>query len=168
MFIICVLCFAFNSVNAQSWNDNEEMPFSGGLTFEYQAVEDAFGFGATLVADNFTLNGGWVESDYDKYVKSSAWRIGAGYNYRIWLNSSLFIDGAVGVQYTHAKVEYGEDKERDGNLGLFVTPKIGLRLFTWDEIDWGIQAGYRWDFQEFKFSKAYTADYFTIGIIGLF
>ena len=66
------------------------------------------------------------------------------------------------------EVEYGEDKESDGNLGLFVTPKIGLRLFTWDEIDWGIQAGYRWDFQEFKFSKAYTADYFTIGIIGLF
>ena len=87
----------------------------------------------------------------------------------MYYDNSVYIEGSAGVQYTHAKMQLkGEDAKSDGNFGLFVTPKVGVKLFTWDETIWGVQAGYRWDFAEFKFSKEYTADYFTIGIVGIF
>lgn len=170
MMAICALCLTLNCVKAQDWSADGEEYFQNSLTFEYQAVDNAFGIGATFVANHLNINFSLIDGDKNAYIEeNSAWRIGAGYNHRFWLNSFLFLEGAVGAQYTHSKVKYdGGGKDSEGNIGMFVTPKVGLKLFHWSDIDWGIQAGYRWDFHKFKFTKEYTADYFTIGLLGLF
>ena len=167
---ICALCLTFNCVKAQSENSNEETALENSLTLEYQAIENAFGMGFNLVAKHFALNFSWIEGETNSYVeKNSGWKLGAGYNQRYWLNKSIYVEGTAGIQYAHGKVKTtGGEEESNGNLGLFATPKIGIKLFTLNDQVWGVQAGYRWDFSEFKFSKEYTADYFTIGIVGLF
>lgn len=165
---ICALCLTLSSVKAQ--NSTQEEPLLGGISIEYQAIENAFAAGFNIVYNHVAFCLSMVEGDTNSYVtKNSGWRAGLGYNQRYWLNKFLYVEGTAGVEYSHSKVEYkDEDGESGGNIGLFVTPKIGVKLFNWDDTDWGIQAGYRWDFNEFKFSKAYTADYFTIGIVGIF
>ena len=53
-----------------------------------------------------------------------------------------------------------DDKASDSNLGLFITPRLGIKLFN----NCTLVAGYRWDIDEFKFKKEYTVDYFTLGL----
>ena len=168
LMAICALCLTLNCVKAQ--NSNQEEPLLGGLSIEYQAIENAFAAGFNIVYNHFGLLLSMVEGETNSYVtKNSGWRVGAGYNYRYWLNKSVYVEGTAGVEYSHSKVEYKEGEgEKGGNFGLFATPKVGIKLFKWDDTDWGIQAGYRWDFNKFKFSKEYTADYFTVGIVGIF
>lgn len=167
---ICALCLTLNCVKAQNSTSDQEEPLLGGVSVEYQAIENSFAAGFNIVYNHFALCLSMMEGDTNSYVtKNSGWRAGLGYNYRYWLNKSIYVEGTAGVQYSHSKIEYqDEEGESGGNLGLFATPKVGVKLFTWGDYTWGIQAGYRWDFNKFKFSKAYTADYFTIGIVGIF
>jgi len=81
----------------------------------------------------------------------------------------LYVEGVIGVQYSHQSVKAADgEKESEGNLGLWASPKIGVLLINTSKSEplWiGLQAGYRWDVNEFKFKKDYTNDYFTIGIV---
>ena len=143
------------------------------IDISYQAIDNGFGLGWTGIINNFMFNVSWLSGDTDKYVtKNSGWRAGIGGNYRYWLTNFLYAEGSAGVEYSHYSVEYKVDnktsKESDGDFGLFVTPRIGVKLFKIANDYYGIVAGYRWDFNKFKFKKENTDDYFTIGFIGYF
>lgn len=199
---VCALCLALSGAKAQKvLKDNingETAPatttgngsgddygdvMNGGISFGYQALDGGYGMEFNMVFNHLMLTGSLISGETNNYVtKNDGWRAGLGYNYRYWLGKSVFIEGAVGIEYSHASVEvktytgtsktgraqYETAKASDGNWGLFLYPRIGTRLFKIADVDYGLYAGYRWDFNEFKFSKEYTADYFTVGIIGIF
>ena len=150
----------------QVGESSEEQPL-GGFDLSYQALDGGFGMGLTWVFNSLVLNFSWLAGDTDKYIeKNEGWRAGVGFNYRHWLSDFLYIEGQAGLEYSHVTVKIkGGDSESDGNLGLFVTPRVGIPLLTIGDAKWGIVAGYRWDFNKFKFKKEYTDDYFTIGIV---
>lgn len=70
------------------------------------------------------------------------------------------------MQYLHAtaKIKGGDEEEKNGEFGLFLTPRLGVKLFNIGGDYLSLVGGYRWDFNEFKFKKEYTRDYFTIGL----
>lgn len=151
-------------------SDDKNEKSRSGMDFSYHAVENGFGLGFSMIFDYVVLNFSSISGDTDKYItKNDAWRAGLGGNYRYWIANFIYAEGQAGIEYSHASLEYKIDsknkkKESDGNIGLFVTPRIGLKLFKLWDIDWGVTAGYRWDFNKFKFDKEHTDDYFTIGI----
>jgi len=151
-------------------NSDKEEQGRSGLDFSYHAVKNGFGLGFSMIFDYVVVNFSGIIGDTDKYItKNDAWRVGLGGNYRYWIANFLYAEGQAGVEYSHASLEYkidknNKEKESDGNVGLFVTPRIGLKLLKLWGINWGITVGYRWDFNKFKFDKEYTDDYLTIGI----
>ena len=148
----------------------ESTDLTGGASLEYLGIEDGFGLSYNLIIDHFLLSGRLISGETNSVVKSNeAWSVGVGYNYRYWLAKYLYVEGQAGVEYTHATLEYKDSnkktvKDSNGDFGLFLTPRIGLKLFKLWDTDWGVVAGYRWDFNKFKFSKENTSDYFTIGL----
>ena len=148
----------------------ESADLTSGCSFDYLGIEDAFGLSYNLIFNHLLLNFRMVSGDTNSVVTSNeAWSAGVGYNYRYWLAKSLYIEGQAGVEYAHATLEYKDSnrktvKDSNGDFGLFLSPRIGLNLFKLWDCDWGVVAGYRWDFNKFKFSKEYTSDYFTIGL----
>lgn len=148
----------------------ESADLTSGCSFDYLGIEDAFGLSYNLIFNHLLLNFRMVSGDTNSVVTSNeAWSAGVGYNYRYWLAKSLYLEGQAGVEYAHATLEYKDSnrktvKDSNGDFGLFLSPRIGLNLFKLWDCDWGVVAGYRWDFNKFKFSKEYTSDYFTIGL----
>ena len=148
----------------------ESADLTSGCSFDYLGIEDAFGLSYNLIFNHLLLNLRMVSGDTNSTVTSNeSWSVGVGYNYRYWLAKSLYIEGQAGVEYAHATLKYKDDnkkivKDSNGDFGLFLSPRIGLNLFKLWDCDWGVVAGYRWDFNKFKFSKEYTSDYFTIGL----
>lgn len=125
--------------------------------------------GMSYVIGNIVINGSYLSGDTDKYItKNEGWRIGIGGNYRYWLTDFLYAEGQAGIEYSHVSIEVKQgtktESNSDGNVGMFLTPRIGLPLFKLWGGKLGVVAGYRWDFNKFKFSKDYTDKYFTIGI----
>lgn len=153
--------------DGQQVSDNDDERAKGGIDISYQAVDGGFGMGFSMVFNYLVFNVSWISGDTDKYIeKNEGWRAGVGLNYRHWLTDFLYIEGQAGVEYSHATLKMkGGDKNSDGDFGMFVTPRVGVPLLNIADAKWGIVAGYRWDFNKFKFSKEYTADYFTIGIV---
>lgn len=168
---------------------------NSSVEFDYLAVEDGFGIGMNLVINRFfvALAMSYGTKDSDSFRDQSSWHIGLGYNYRHYFAKSFFIEGRAGVGYYHGSYEYkvsasnltransvpsqhGKNntssttwkKESNGEFGMFISPRIGIRLFELWGNDLNLVAGYRWDFNKFKFSKEYTNDYFTVGIASTF
>ena len=183
--IVCALFLTLGSVNAQKVikdnidgsaansenlaKVNEGLDLNSGFGIEYQGIEDGFGMGMNLVINHFVLSGSMYSLDTNGYIETNeGWKLGAGYNHRHWFNKSIYIEGTVGVQYWNHKMEIDGEEDSNGEFGLFVTPRVGLKLFKIWDTDWAINAGYRWDFNKFKFSKDYTSDYFTIGLTAVF
>lgn len=156
--------------NVVTKSDGNNEHGQSGFDLSYLAVENGFGLGFSMIFNYVVVNFSGIIGDTDKYItKNNAWRAGIGGNYRYWFVNFLYAEGQAGVEYSHASIEYkidknNKEKDSDGNVGLFVTPRIGLKLFKLWDIDWGITAGYRWDFNKFKFDKDHTDKYFTIGI----
>lgn len=145
----------------------ESVKLDSGIGFDYMAIENTSGgFGINLIFDGFLLNFKTVKGDTDSYVtKNKSWGVGIGGNRRCWLSKYFFVEGQFGVEYVHSSLKYKVDKNKttkdsNGDLGLFVTPRIGIKLGK----GLGIVAGYRCDFAKFKFNKENTSDYFTVGI----
>ncbi|MBR1879409.1 MAG: hypothetical protein IJ804_01440 [Prevotella sp.] len=164
-----------SGADGQSVNSNDdEEELKSSFDISYQAIENGFGLGMTWVFNHIVLNGSMISGETNSYIKKNeGWRIGLGLNYRHWLANFLFIEGQAGVEYTHGTVEIKVSKNEtsensEGNFGMFLTPRVGLKALKIAGTDWGVVAGYRWDFNKFKFDKDYTAKYFTIGLIGVF
>ena len=154
----------------QQIDNSDDEKSSASFDLSYQGIENGFGLGMTWVFNHFAINFSWLEGDTNQYItKNEGWRAGIGLNYRHWLSDFFYIEGQAGIEYTHATLKMkGGDKYSDGDFGLFLTPRIGIPLINISDGKLGIVAGYRWDFNKFKFSKENTADYFTIGILGTF
>lgn len=157
---------AYNSV-LNNDNDDTEHP-QGGLEFVYQAIDNTnFAMGYDVLFGNFSVNFVVANPDLPSGYTGEFYRIGAGLNQRYWYDKA-FVEVGIGVEYTYSKVEsgYGSNKikVKSDYEGLYFTPRIGVKLFQLWKMEWGIVAGYRWDFNKFKFKKEYTDDYFTIGL----
>ena len=168
---MCLLCFVCNKSFAQFEEKSEVYYPNLTLSMSYCPVnEEADGIAMDFTFGNLDLQYQYITGETNKSItKNKGWRAGIGYNYRHWLTNRLYVEGIAGVQYSHATIEVYGEKESDGNLGLWASPKVGVLLFNIGgktEPMWiGLQAGYRWDVNEFKFKKGYTADYFTIGFV---
>lgn len=149
----------------------------GGTDFEYQAYEDGGGIGMNYVFNHVILGGsvGWgEESDYIRDV--TVWNAYLGANHRYFLGTrSVWIEGRAMVGYKHASLEMATyssskystkwEKESEGGLFLGISPRFGVNLIHFKNGDiLSVVAGYRWDFNKFKFKSEYTDDYFTIGV----
>lgn len=180
-----------NQTSKVSPNDKDDIEQkNSSVEFDYLAVEKGYGLGVNFVFNHILLTYATTSgNENNEYLKNvSGWYIGLGYNYRYYFSKSFFIEGRAGVAYYHgsyeyktttssnktrnAPLQYGKDKtsstkwekESNGEVGMFISPRIGLKLFKIWGNDLNIVAGYRWDFQKFKFKKENTADYFTAGI----
>lgn len=169
LFITFATAFC-TGINAQETIQNDGT--GGSFDMSYQAIDGGFGLGLTWVANYLVINASFLQGDTDANIKKNeGWRAGIGGNYRYWFSNAIFAEAQAGVEYTHVSQEYNyngyTNKDSDGNVGLFFTPRLGAKLFTVSDINVGVVAGYRWDFNKFKFKKEYTDDYFTIGIIAV-
>lgn len=180
-----------NQVSNNVTNTKDEIEQkNSSVEFDYLNIEKGFGLGMNFVFNHILVtcatNSGNENNDY--FRNASGWYAGLGYNYRYYFSNSFFIEGRAGVAYYHGSYEYktetssnktrnaplqlGKDKtsstkwekESNGEFGMFISPRIGLKLFKIWGNDLNVVAGYRWDFQKFKFKKENTADYFTAGI----
>lgn len=146
--------------------NNEEVNYlNSGGGVDYLVIEDGFGLGLNMAFKHLLIDLTYA-SQGDNNYDLSAYTIGIGGQYRYWFNKSLYIEGRAGVQFRHASVELKDydEKASSDKFGLFITPRIGLKLFKIGGNDLSLVAGYRWDFNEFKFKKDYISDYFTIGL----
>jgi len=167
MLFLVAICLNVDAQGTSNVPEGEQ--YKNGFDMSYQAIEHGFGMGIGWVFSPVVINASFISGDTNKYVtKNEGWRVGLGGNYRFWIAKPLFIEAQAGVEYTHVtletKVNGQKDKNSEGNFGMFLTPRIGLKLFKLWDANMGIIAGYRWDFNKFKFDKDYTDKYFTIGI----
>lgn len=146
-------------------HDEEVNYLNGGGGLDYMAVEDGFGLGLNFVLGHVLVDFSAVSQGND-YYDADIYTIGVGGQYRYWFNKTLFIEGRAGIHYRHGTVKWKveDEKESKGKFGMFITPRIGLKLFKVGGDYLALVAGYRWDFNEFKFNKENTADYFTVGL----
>lgn len=171
--------------NATDLN-KQENKHNSSWDFSYLFVEDGWGLGIDLTAGHFNLGFNYAKGDETDYLKNNnSWSLSAGYNGRYWLSESFYIEARGGLQYTRGSYEivtgtkeivktigYGSNKktytttvnvweeESSGNWGLYLNPRIGLALGK----SAAITAGYEWNFNDFKFDKEHTSDYFTVGL----
>lgn len=161
----------------------------GYVSADYQAIDGGFGLGFNVIVNHFVFTGAFTEGQTNADItENNGWNIGVGYSHRYWLGKQLYIEGQAGVGYYHGSMKikyvsgtknnssptlghyttntYSYKTESNGDFGMFLTPRIGLKLLKVKDTEWGVVAGYRWDFIKFKFNKDYTADYFTIGVMG--
>ncbi len=167
--------------NQTSHVDEIEYRYSG-MDYSYVGMEDAWGIKMNFLIKGFLAGYKFIFGKTDNYLTTNdVWTIDLGYNYRHWLSKSFYIEGRAGLQYIHTNLEYktttragyytkysnmyqkkssSSEKISEGNVGLFLAPRIGLALGN----SFAISAGYEWNFLEFNFDKAHTLDYFTVGI----
>lgn len=148
-----------------------------GFDLEYHFYEGGGGVGANWVINHVIFGGsyGWGNSsDYIRDIEN--WTLFIGGNHRYFLGTrSVWIEGRAMVGYKHASLEMATyssskystkwEKESDGYVFLGISPRLGLNLIHFDNGSiLSVVAGYRWDFNKFKFKSEYTDDYFTIGV----
>ncbi len=158
-----------------------------GAGIEYVALKEGFGLNYNAVVKHvlvdFSFGFGKTESPI---IGNFSYNIGLGGNYRHWIGNVFYVEGRAGVAYYHSKIEMTEktylrtdttpsgmriDKYdystkvlKNGDFGLFVSPRIGVKLFN----GLAISAGYRWNFLDFKFKEGYISDYFSVGVTILY
>lgn len=196
MAAVCALCLSQGGW-AQEENVTKTAPAESenGIgnvwSVDYLGLDGGSGLGLNLSVGHVVLTGGLTFGDKPEGItENEGWNIGLGYGYRYWLGKSLFVEGQVGAAYYHGTIKYryvsdtqghygvsgryyttntyATEKETSSEFGAFLTPRVGLKLFKFKDQKIGLVAGYRWDFVKFKFDKEHTADYFTIGIMGVF
>lgn len=174
----------------QEQGAKKEDKINSSWDFSYLFVEDGWGLGLDLVANHFNLGFNYAKGDETDYLKNnSSWSLSMGYNGRYWLAESFYIEARGGVQYGSSSYEmvtgtkqvtktigYGSNKktytttvnvweeESDSSFGLYLNPRIGLAFGK----SVAVTAGYEWNFNDFKFDKEHTSDYFTLGLSFLF
>lgn len=168
--------------------DSDKKYEQNGFGIEYFGVDGGYGinYNAKIfdyLSFGFCFGGGETN---ETVTENSSWGLNIGANYRYWLGKVLFLEAEGGLVYGHAKVsirtktgesghyspsgvwipkyEYTEDTWSDGNMGFYITPRIGLRICKIGKGGLALVAGYRWHFSEFKFSKEHTSDFFTVGL----
>lgn len=160
-----------------------------GSVMEYQGYDGGWGrelnFRYKYVLVDFDNLSGETNSTI---TENSGWNIIAGGNYRQWFGKWFYVEGSAGLDYFHRTIEtrvaysttrappnnfgasgsatkYTYQKDKNGEFGLFVNPRVGVKLFNFKSGgSMGLTASYRRDFLKFKFKKANTTDYFTVGI----
>ncbi len=156
---------ATTQISTAHGHDDEVNYLNSGAGIDYQSIENGYGIGLNFAFKYLLVDLSFGSADND-YIDVSSWSAGIGGQYRYWFNKWLYIEGRAGVQYLHAtaKVKEGDEKESNGDFGLFLTPLLGVKLFKLGSDYLSLVGGYRWDFNKFKFKKEYTSDYFTIGL----
>ncbi len=141
----------------------KEMQTYGGVFFNWGFIEKGYGFSTGLMFKGFVLEYGDISQKWKNLgMEVSGWRIEAGYNYRYWFGDRFFAQALGEIGYGHSSVSYKGSKDKDSSGGALLTimPGVGVRI--WRTLS--LQAGYRFDFSDFKFDKAHRADYFSLGI----
>ncbi len=156
---------ATTQISTAHGHDDEVNYLNSGAGIDYQSIENGYGIGLNFAFKYLLVDLSFGSADND-YIDVSSWSAGIGGQYRYWFNKWLYIEGRAGVQYLHAtaKVKEGDEKESNGDFGLFLTPRLGVKLFKLGSDYLSLVGGYRWNFNKFKFKKEYTSDYFTIGL----
>lgn len=142
---------------------------SGG-TIDFYIPEKGFGMAMNLAFKYFFLEWSMRYGETDDVVTTNdGWSLGAGGHYRHWIGDWVFVEGFLGIEYLHSKIayknytsasKYKTEEIKDGNIAMMLHPKIGVHLYK----GFSIAAGYRWDFNEFKFKKGYVSDFFTLSL----
>ena len=157
-----------SSKSSRSYSVEEDD--QSGFCIEYLGLdgEDSFGIGLDLAV--YYVNLGFDIYQYDtsgNIKKNEGWDLHLGGHKRFWWNI-FFLEGNLGLAYCHATYQIkGGDKEKNGDFGLYLNPRVGIKLFNTGSLglgSLGITASYRWIFEKFKFKDEYTCDYFTIGL----
>ncbi len=168
--LACAVCLAMN-LSAQTMNlgtnnatpsaqTEEDAQPKGGASLEFHEYEGGFGGGVNFIIDNllmdFNIRSGEV-AGYD----TGLWSAGLGGNYRHWVSKSFFIEGQGGLAYYNTETKLKGKKVAGLNkFGLFVTPRAGFKIGK----TWGITAGFRFDFIDFKFDNISDRGHFTVGV----
>lgn len=140
-----------------------EYKVKGGTSFNYGFVEKGYLFHINFMVKGYFLEYGMGSQDFkDAGFETDNWMVTAGYNYRYWLGRSVYLQGAAGIGYAHTKVTVKGSRDEDSSGGAIFTLRPALGLRVWKSMS--LEAGYRWNFSEFKFDKEHTSDYFNIGI----
>ena len=137
-----------------------------GAGLEYFGVDGGFALNLNFkILDYLSFGCYFGSGETNEYVKeNSTWGLNLGGHYRYWFGKYLFAEAEGGLVYGHAKVKSEYVEASNGNIGLYLTPRIGLKLCKLWGTDLAVVAGYRWHFSEFKFSKENIGDFFTVGL----
>jgi hypothetical protein len=135
------------------------------MDFQYHGVEHGWGLSLDYVFKYFVLgfNYNWGETnDYIKTNNGMEYYVGGNYRYHIV--KQFYVEGRMlaGWYNWNTKIKTGKSSSDEVNTNkafIGINPRIGL-----DFDGWGISAGYRWDYVDFKFDKDHKFDRFTIGI----
>lgn len=146
----------------------------GVQQLEYLAIEDGFGFSLSSQEDGIVhgIEAWWGKTN-DVLTRNWAWNIFIGWQDRYFLFKNFFVEGKIVIKWENYKSKmkmpaydkdgnetYKEESIYNDYLGLVVSPRVGLKFCK----KFAITAGYRWDFNKFKFKKKDTMDFFTVGV----
>lgn len=132
----------------------------GNLGVNYLFVDDGWGIDAAYTFNGFAVDAAYMHSSVGKYSANS-FSVGLGWMDHFMITDSFFIGGKVIAAYKSVSSSYdGQSGDDSDMIVLRVNPFLGYALSE----SLAITAGYNWDFNKFKFSKEYTADFFTVGI----
>ena len=137
----------------------------GGMELQYHAIDEGWGLGLSWVASHFVFGYEYFFGKQNEGVtKNMGMEIYLGGNYRYHIIDNVFLEGRVLVGYFNWNLKvkgYEEQKTNDVFIGL--SPRAGLKFGKV-----AITAGYRWDWNKFKFKKANCLDRFTVGLTIIF
>ncbi len=158
-----------NMLASDSSTTTETKKLSSSFELDYLMIDDVTGLGATLNLGGLVFTG-----EYKPYTSVPSgisnmidWSVGAGLNKRIFLFSFLYIEGRIGAEYGKLAVSYDDSSiksDLDGSWRGFANARAGIKLLS----NTCINFGYKWKFDEFKFSNEYVSDYMAVGISFLF
>lgn len=155
---------------------------------EYVGIDGGWGYGMSIRLKHVMVGYDFLFGETNSTVtENNAWNISAGGNYRHWLGKRFFMEGTAGLGYFHntleykvasgtetyyifgkpySRTKYTSEKNKNGEIGLFINPRIGIKLFNFTKagLSCALTVSYRWNFLKFKFKKEYTQDYFTVGL----
>lgn len=142
-----------------------------GISIDFYIPEKGFGYALNWAFKYLFIDWSMRFGEKNDVVTANdGWSLGAGGHYRHWIGNWFFVEGYLGIEYLHSTIayknytsatKYETKKIKDGNIAMMLYPKIGINLYK----GLSIAAGYRWDFNEFKFKKAYISDFFTLSLV---
>ncbi len=151
------------SVLSEDSNSNKIEQRQGGADFQYHAIEDGWGIGIDYVIKYYVLGYNILGGKTNDIISHNlGGEIYLGGNYRYHFTKNLYIEGRVLAGYYYWNIQYKNSimKEQNKNkVFMGFSPRIGLQFGSW-----GISAGYRWDYLDFKFDKDNCLDRLTIGL----
>lgn len=159
----------YNYSSSSSDSSSTKERLKGSLEFDYSFMEENPALGLNLNLGGLVLFGEYQPmGTMPEGVKSmSSWGAGAGLNKRIYIFGFLYVEGRVGAAYHENSIVYENgygDSETTSTWGYFAAPRAGLKLL--DNVC--VNAGYKWNFAEFKIAEEYITEYMTVGISFLF